>query len=168
MPPDESKAERTWAYIESRKRANGAHKNGHNSAATNGSSCDPEALFVDAVSQALIDADGPPPLDASPARAQLSMLLSAAQVRPAPRPPRRSFWNVSGSRQVVLAIVLLLITIAALGYVTWSATSPACNTQIVPPTLPGGTLKAPAPAPRPMKGRRGVRSAYAAGKLRSA
>lgn len=159
MPHDESGSDQLWTYIQARKQADPANKNGHAPAAANGSAPSADAVLVEALYQTLQETNAAGATDGSEARAALQAVIAASPVRqPDPGRVKRPFWQLSGSRQVVQAVALLLITIAAIGYLVWSSWSASCQHSNVPAPSTSPAVGAPAPAPRSSRTRhRGLR-----------
>ena len=138
MPRDDSSPEQLWETVRARTR-NEAAANGPASDHANGSAPNIDALLVDALYHVL--RESPEAIDGAEARGRLREAIVATASAPPviSLPERRRAWSISGRRQTLLAAALILITVAAIGYLLscfWPALCGTPSTPLVTPSLP--------------------------------
>lgn len=186
MPHDENRAEsriqgsgetrqdRLWTLIQARKEMPPEHESASPVPAFGDSHAD--AVLVDALIEAVRNQPSTA-ADGAHGRSLLQRAIAMDVAGRAPRtaarqspfatgqavvsaghtPARRSFLRLSGRRQLVLAMALLLITAAAIAYIVSSARTPGCAT--IGPDAPssGVALASPLPQPVPLRSKQASR-----------
>jgi hypothetical protein len=145
---DESYPEGTqdqlWSMIEACKQNGHAHRHGHAGASANGGA----KALINALYRTFTEDHKPLATDGLAARARLLAEISSPQAVPAaPHTSARRFWGVPGKRQLLLAAALIIITVAAIGYLIYASQPAEC-----PPgstIIPGLKQSPRAPAPVP-------------------
>jgi hypothetical protein len=150
MQRAELEQEQLWNHIQACKQNETPNSNGHRNGGSNGAAGYADALLVSALSAALDEDRISAAVGATAPRALLRAAIHADTTsRIVRRPPARKFWNVAGRRQLLLAVALCLVTVSALGYLTWyfHPFDPACNSGppvISSPPARGVSPQAPA------------------------
>ncbi|HLJ57396.1 MAG TPA: hypothetical protein VKT77_20325 [Chthonomonadaceae bacterium] len=126
MPRDNSAQDRLWTLIEARKQ-DGRMGEDPPRLATRPEPEAAEGALVEALYRVVHVADATADRGGSAAR---SMLQAAIVADTAARKFRRTRWlapwRLAGTRQVLAAAALLLITVAAIAYTVWSTRRLAC------------------------------------------